>query len=78
MYPCLRQENFSSLFTKRGIQVLGLHKMFNMQWQITCSYPDSPDIFPFWEYIRLVRIYIPLAELFFIFIHILQTYIQII
>jgi hypothetical protein len=26
IYPCLRQENFSSPFTKRGIQVLGLHK----------------------------------------------------
>jgi hypothetical protein len=26
MYPCLRQENFSSPFTKRGIQVLVLHK----------------------------------------------------
>ena len=26
LYPCLRQEIFSSPFTKRGIQVLGLHK----------------------------------------------------
>jgi len=27
MYPCLRQENFSSPFTKRGIQVLDFHKL---------------------------------------------------
>jgi len=27
MYPCPWQKNFSSLFTKRGIQVLGLHKV---------------------------------------------------
>jgi len=26
IYPCLRQEDFSSLFTRRGIEVLDLHK----------------------------------------------------